>query len=78
MESRQELQRQLAKLDADLPEIMQRNPEPGEFIQEFEGRADSVMNQAGASDHAWAYSEIDRLLDKYGFSPVDIEQPTDK
>lgn len=71
MASRKELERRLAKPDADMPELKRHYADQGDFICEFSGHADHVMDHAGADDHAWAYGEIDRLLHKYGFTVVE-------
>jgi len=64
--SRQELQLRLARLESDMPELTSRYPDFQDFIGEFAGHADYIMDNARNADHAWAYSEIDRILHNFG------------
>jgi hypothetical protein len=76
--SRTELQRQLAKLEQGTPELTRRYPDPGDFISEFAGHADSITDNAGPNDYEWALAEIDRILMKHGHPSQTNELPPDE
>lgn len=67
MASRQELQRRLAKLEADMPEMKRLYPDYGEFICEFLGHADYITDDATGANSDWAQEQVDLILDKHGF-----------
>jgi hypothetical protein len=65
--SRQELQRRLAKLEADMPELMASYPDRDDFLAEFFARAYSTIDAITLSEDALAFNEIDRILQKFGY-----------
>ena len=65
--SRQELQRRLAKLDTDMPELIARFPDRDALLAEFFSLAYSTIDAITLTEDAWAFSEIDRILQKFGY-----------
>jgi len=65
--SRQELQRRLAKLEADMPELRARYAEPEDVLVEFFARAYSTIDAITLVEDALAFNEIDRILQKFGY-----------
>jgi len=78
MASRIELQRQLVKLEADVPEMARLYPESADFISEFAGHADVITDAAGPADYDWALGGIDRILTGAGHPPEANELPPDE
>jgi len=76
--SRVELQRQLAKLERDVPEMQRIYPDAGDFISEFAGQADTITDAAGPADYDWALAEIDRILTTFGYPACADELPPDE
>lgn len=68
MATRNDLERRLARLQANMPEMRQHYPNAGDFISAFAVYADGITDDAGDSDIRWAFAQIDDLLDIYGFS----------
>jgi hypothetical protein len=66
--SQVELQRRLSKLEADVRDLILHYQEPNEFLAEFNGHAEFILNSASTADYEWAHGEIDRILRKFGFS----------
>lgn len=76
--SRDELKRRLDLLEAEMPNLTAKYPERGDFISEFSGYADSITDEASETDDAWVWSEIDRILNKFGYHSVENELPPDE
>lgn len=66
MKTRDDLQALLNSLEADLPGMLERNPDPADFWPEFAGRADEIVDGAGPDDHDWATAKVDELLALHG------------
>jgi len=69
--SRQEMQRRLTKLEADVPDLMAKYPDPDDFMCEFSVRAYTIIDATRVAEDAWAFSEIDRILHKFGLKADD-------
>jgi hypothetical protein len=65
--SRQELQRRLAMLEADMPELIAKYPDPDDFLAEFFARAYSTIDAITLTEDALAFGEIDRMLQRFGY-----------
>ena len=65
--SRHELQRRLAKLEADMPELMARYPDRDDLLGEFFTRAYFTIDAITLTEDAWAFNETNRLLQKFGY-----------
>jgi hypothetical protein len=63
--SRQEMQRRLTKLEADVPNLMAAYPDPDDFMCEFAARAYSIIDATRVTEDAWAFNEIGRILQKF-------------
>lgn len=76
--TREELQRRITKLEADMPALMAEYPDPGDFNSAFAGLADEVTDNAGPADDQWAFEQIDRILEKYDlWHPGQYDLPPD-
>ncbi len=64
--SRQEMQRRLTQLEADMPGLMAAYPDPDDLMCEFAARAYSIIDATRVSEDAWAFSSIGRILQKFG------------
>lgn len=78
MASLRELERLLAKLDLDMLEMKRHYPDAAQFMREFDGHARYFLSHAIGQGHAWADSEIRRLLDKHGFLAPSSEMERDQ
>jgi len=76
--TRDELQRLIDALSMDLPKIIEDNPEPGDFSSAFAGRADEITDNASAEDDAWAFAQLDAMLDANGHPSQENELPPDE
>ncbi|MGN6111742.1 MAG: hypothetical protein ACTHOC_01815 [Luteimonas sp.] len=60
-----DLEHRLAALEAQLPALIEANPDPGEFWMAFAGEADVIEDRAG--EHLGQVSErIAAMLAKHG------------
>jgi len=66
--TRDELRRLIDSLHMDLPQIIEENPDAGDFSAAFAGRADEITDEANAEDDAWAFGQIDAMLDAHGYT----------
>ena len=67
-----DLERRLTDLEAQLPALIEANPEPGEFWMAFAGEADAIEDQAG--EHGGQVSErIAAMLGQQGRYIAGIE-----
>jgi hypothetical protein len=69
--SRVVLQRRLAELEAQMPQLMRDHPDRGELMSAFAGIADDILDAAGIDDDEWAFGEIERILDAFGLADRD-------
>lgn len=77
--TREELQRLLAKFEADMPAMMAAHPDHADFNQVCAERADEITDAASVKDDAWAFEEIDRILEKFGlWRPDGNDLPPDE
>jgi len=76
--SRHELQRRLRKLEADMPKLVAKYPDPADFIFAFGDHADEIIDDASAEDDVWAWREIDRILTLFGYSAKSDELRSDE
>jgi len=67
--SRQEMQRRLSKLEAEMPDLMAKHPDPDDLLAEVFARAYSMIDAVRVQEDAWAFKEIDRILQKFGLRP---------
>lgn len=77
--TREELQRRLDRLKAAMPGLIERYHDPGEFNSAFAELADDVTDYAAIEDEAWAFQQIDQLLERYGlWQPGQEDLPPDE
>lgn len=58
--TRDELQGRLDRLAADMPDLINDYPDPGDFNSAFAGRADDITDEAGVADYEWVNAQIDK------------------
>ena len=75
MATREDLERRLARLEGNMPDMRRQYPNAGDFISAFAVYADGIVDDAGDADVNWTFRQIDGLLEKYGFSG-DSEKPS--
>jgi hypothetical protein len=66
--SLQEMQKRLTKLEADMPELMLKYPNPSDLMVEFFARAYSMIDPSSVHENTWAFNEIDRILQRLKIS----------
>ncbi len=77
--TREELQRRLDKLAADMPALIAQYPDPGDFNSAFSGLADDINDAASPADDQWVYGQIDQLLERFGlWRPGQDDLPPDE
>lgn len=77
--SRAELQKLLTDLDTAMPALMQEYPDPGDLNQAFAERADQITDNTSVDDDAWAFEQIDSILERHGlWRPGQDDLPPDE
>ncbi len=71
---RDELQRQLAQLEADLPALLAQYPDAADINPAFADREDEIMGYACPADEAWAFEQLDGMLERFGLWRPDQEE----
>jgi hypothetical protein len=78
MSSREELERRLAKLDAEMPQLLAQYVDQGDFMEAFSDRADEITDDATGEDADWIFSQVDQILERHGFPANPDDLPTDE
>jgi hypothetical protein len=65
--TREELQRRLTKLEANMPWLVKEYPDRAHLAPGFSSYADEITGEASPEDVEWASSELNRILIKFGF-----------
>lgn len=72
--SREELDAMLAALEAEMPALIAKHAEEGDFdFCEFAGHADHIEDSAGPDDREYVHGKIQCLLGSAGLIPSDNE-----
>jgi hypothetical protein len=75
--SRSDLEKQLALLAAQTPELVRDNPDDADFFPAFAGESDDILDGAGPDDVDWALYEIDKILAANGKLRTDVAPSDD-
>lgn len=67
MATRAQLQIMLSHLDAEVPSMRRRLPDPGAFMSAFAGRAESITEAVRDEDADWVFEQVDAILEKHGY-----------
>lgn len=67
MATRDQLEQQLKKLDAEVPELRRRFFATDEFLSEFATKAESIAEAADRQDAFWALEQLETILEKHGY-----------
>lgn len=67
MASRDQLLKQLTRLDADVPAMRQRLRTPAALIGTFATKAESITEAVTEEDAEWVFEQLDAILDKHGY-----------
>lgn len=62
--TRVQLARELAQLDAEVPEMKRRFFEPDSFIGQFAVRAEMICAAAGRDDTDWVLDQLSAILSR--------------
>lgn len=77
--SRAELEKLLKDLDRSVPALIAEYPDAGDFNAAFASLADEITDNASVADDAWAFEEIDSILEKHGlWRPGQQDLPPDE
>lgn len=68
---RDELQRRLDVLEANMPFLTKELSTPGAVRAELVSYAGEMLKDAGADDEEWVYAQINRVLDNFAIEPID-------
>lgn len=71
--TRADLDKRLDTLEAMLPELIQDNPDDGDFWAAFAGEADVIEDLAAPEDAAHVRGRLDCMLGSKGLIPSDNE-----
>jgi hypothetical protein len=66
LHSRQELERNLAALDAALAQLTAGDQDPSDFWPAFSGRADMIEDASSPDDLEWVRGQIDEIFQRHG------------
>jgi hypothetical protein len=66
MTSRETTQILLNKLVVQLPRLRRENPDPVDFLCEFAGLADVIVDGASPEDFDWAVISVEAMLSSSG------------
>lgn len=64
--TRAQLEAELAKLDALIPELKADYPEDADFWPAFACLADAIAERVGAEDCRWWGEQLDQLMGRHG------------
>jgi len=64
--SREATQILLNKLVVQLPRLRRENPDPADFLCEFAGLADVIVDGASPEDFDWAVTRVEPMLEAPG------------
>lgn len=66
--NRENLERDLARLQGYAQALVRKYPEPQHFWQEFSGLAEEVLRNAAHEDHEWVLQRIRRIVAEVGMA----------
>lgn len=66
MSQRQELERLLERLDAEVAADLRDNPDPDAFWPAFARKSDAVLDAAGPEHFDWVSAEVAAILQRHG------------
>lgn len=62
-----------------MPALIAQHPDAGEFNSAFAERADEITDYAAPEDGAWAFEQIDRILEEFDlWDPSHEDLPPDE
>ncbi|MEX1826749.1 hypothetical protein [Luteibacter sp. CQ10] len=68
MSQRDDLERMLGRLDAEVESDLRDNPDPDAFWPAFAQKSNAVLEAAGPEHFDWVSSEVSAILHRHGVS----------